>query len=56
MDIPNIVPILALVTMLIFIVFALINKREVEERLQDKDAPKSTLAKDGPSKGTPVDV
>ena len=56
MDIPNIVPILALVTMLIFIVFALFNKKKVEERLQDDGAPKSTLAKDGPSKGKPVDV
>ncbi len=56
MDIPYIVPILALVTMFIFIVFALINKQKVDQRLQDEDAPKSTLAKDGPSKGKPVDV
>ncbi len=56
MDIPNIVPLLALVTTLAFIGFALWSKREIKERMEDDTVPKSTLAKDTPSDGKPVDV
>lgn len=56
MDIPNIVPILALVTLLMLIVFAMISKKKVEDRLEDPDAPKSTLAKDARSEGEPADL
>lgn len=56
MDITYLAVILALGTMLAFIVFALASKAKTEERLEDPDAPKSTLASDKSSKGKPVDV
>ncbi len=39
---------LFLVTMLAFLAWALLSKKETEERLDDPAAPKSSLAKDGP--------
>ncbi len=44
-----IVPLLALMTMLAFIVFALVSKHRTEEKLDDPNAPKSRLAKDAPN-------
>ncbi|WP_300039167.1 hypothetical protein [uncultured Roseobacter sp.] len=56
MDFTFLIVILALVTMLAVIVFALVSKAKVEKRLADDDNPKSTLATDKASDGTPVDV
>ena len=47
---------LAFVTLILWIVIAQVSKRKVEERMDDPNAPKSTLAKDVPSNGTPPDV
>jgi hypothetical protein len=49
MDFAYIVPILALVTLLAVIVFAMMSKKRTEERLHDSNAPKSTLAPDASS-------
>jgi hypothetical protein len=46
-----IVPLLSLLTLLAVMAFALISKARVEERRHDPNAPKSTLAKDGPQGG-----
>ncbi len=35
-------------TMLAFLAWATLSKKRTEERLADPDAPKSSLAKDGP--------
>ena len=51
MDYSWIVPLLALVTMLAVLIFALASKARIEERRHDPNAPKSTLAKDGPQGG-----
>ncbi len=51
MDYSALVPILALGTLLAVCIFALVSKARVEERRHDPDAPKSTLAKDGPQGG-----
>jgi hypothetical protein len=48
MDLSFIVPLLALFTLLAVAVFALVSKSRVEQRRHDPNAPKSTLAKDGP--------
>ncbi|MGR3502799.1 hypothetical protein [Pseudaestuariivita sp.] len=56
MDVPFIVPILALITILGFLIFALKGKSDVAARKDDASAPKSTLAKDKSSSGTPADV
>ncbi|WP_298843752.1 hypothetical protein [uncultured Roseobacter sp.] len=56
MDFTYLIVILALVTMLAVIVFALVSKAKVENRLADEDSPKSTLAADKASDGKPVDV
>ncbi|KIN71764.1 hypothetical protein [Sulfitobacter guttiformis] len=47
---------LAFSTLLAAIFFAYISKRKVDERLHDKRAPKSTLAKDQDSHAKPADV
>lgn len=39
---------LFLITMLAVMAFAWISKRKVEARMDDPNAPKSSLAKDGP--------
>ncbi|WP_439523619.1 hypothetical protein [Marivita sp.] len=44
-----IVPLLALMTMLTFIVFALVSKHRTEEQRNDPSAPKSRLAEDAPN-------
>ncbi|MBC7736962.1 MAG: hypothetical protein H7245_07005 [Candidatus Saccharibacteria bacterium] len=51
MDYAWIVPLLALVTMLAVLIFAMASKARIEERRHDPNAPKSTLAKDGPQGG-----
>ncbi len=58
MDFAYIIPLLALITLLAVLVFALVNKRKTEERRMDPNAPRSTLAADAPShtKGAPPDV
>ena len=50
MEMTFIVPVLALITMLAVIVFALWSKHKTEERRQDGSAPKSALAADGPTR------
>lgn len=39
--------VLPAVTFAAFIVFAVVSKRRTEARMEDPDAPKSSLAKDG---------
>ncbi len=57
MDFAFIVPLLALTTLLAVLVFALVNKKKTEERLQDPNAPRSTLASDAPNHASaPPDV
>lgn len=51
MTFPSIVPILFMITLLGGLLFALINRKAVNERLDDPSVPKSTLAKDGPQGG-----
>jgi hypothetical protein len=51
MDFIWIVPLLSLLTLLSVLVFALVSKERIEERRHDPNAPKSTLAKDGPQGG-----
>ena len=46
-----IVPFLSMLTLLGLALFALVSKARVEERHHDPNAPKSTLAKDGPQGG-----
>jgi hypothetical protein len=50
MDITLLLPLLALMTITSGAVFALWSKNRTEKRRHDANAPKSTLAKDGPSK------
>ncbi|MFN3724052.1 MAG: hypothetical protein ACK4VZ_13500 [Paracoccaceae bacterium] len=45
------IPFLSLLTMLAILIFAMVSKARVEERRHDPNAPKSTLAKDGPQGG-----
>lgn len=56
MDMPYIIVILALVTMLIVLIYAIVGKTQIEARRKDPESPKSTLAKDKASDGKPVDV
>ncbi len=49
LDFGFLIPLLALVTLLIVAVLALRSKAKVEQRRDDPDAPKSTLAVDAPS-------
>lgn len=56
MDFTYLIVILALLTMLAVLVFALVSKAKVENRIEDDDTPKSTLAADKKSDGKPVDV
>ncbi len=51
-----IVAVLIAVTFGAVLVFAIISKKKTEERLEDDDAPKSTLASDKSSTGNPADV
>jgi len=56
MDFEFFIPLMALVTMLIFLVFALVNMFKTQQRLDDPNATKSTLARDKRSDGKPADV
>lgn len=51
-----IVLLLAMFTLLAFVVLAIISKRKTEARMEDDTARKSTLAKDKSSHGKPADV
>lgn len=51
-----IIVILALLTMLGAIIFALVSKHKLEQRMENPVAPKSTLAADKSSTGKPADV
>jgi len=51
MDFTWIVPLLSLGTLLAVVVFALVSKVAIEERIDDTTIPRSTLAKDGPQGG-----
>lgn len=48
-----IVPLLSMLTLLAVCVFAMLSKANIERRRHDPGAPKSSLAKDGPT-GDPV--
>ncbi|WP_187431165.1 hypothetical protein ROLI_008650 [Roseobacter fucihabitans] len=56
MDFTYLIVILALITMLAAIVFALVSKARLEARMDDPNSTKSTLAADKSSKGKPADV
>ncbi len=56
MDVWFLVPLLFLITVLAVIVFALVSKCKVENRMDDPDAPKSTLAADQSSRAKPADA
>lgn len=43
------VPLLALITILAFIIFALVSKKRTDEKLHDPNASKSRLAEDAPN-------
>jgi H+/Cl- antiporter ClcA len=51
MDYAWLIPFLSLFTLLAVAVFALVSKARIEARRHDPNAPKSTLAKDGPQNG-----
>lgn len=44
-------PFLALFTLGVVLVFALLSRKRIRDRMKDPNAPKSTLAKDGPQGG-----
>ncbi|MEO0745637.1 MAG: hypothetical protein AAFU86_10435 [Pseudomonadota bacterium] len=48
MDVTYLLGILALSTLGIVVIFALVSKHKTEQRMEDDDAPKSRLAKDAP--------
>ena len=50
MDIGTFLPFLALFTLIAVLIFAAVSKRRVEQRRKDDEAPKSTLAEDGPDR------
>ncbi|PZX18896.1 hypothetical protein LX81_00589 [Palleronia aestuarii] len=47
MDFAWLIPLLALITLLVVLVLALRSKQHTENRRQDPNAPKSSLAADG---------
>lgn len=51
MDYSWLIPFLALFTLLGVCIFALVSKERTDARRHDPNAPKSTLAKDGPQGG-----
>ena len=51
MDLIWLLPLLAMFTLLAVIVFALVSKKQVEERRRDPTAPKSALAPDSKGPG-----
>lgn len=56
MDWTSLIGLLAVVTLLLCVGLAYLSKRRVDARMEDPEAPKSTLAADVPSRGTPADV
>ena len=56
MDGGFIVIMLALFTLLTFVIMAIVSKKKTEERMEDETAEKSTLAADKSSHGKPADV
>lgn len=56
MDWTSLIGALALVTLLTWIGIAYLAKRKTEDRMDNPDAPKSTLAKDKNSHAKPADV
>ena len=56
MDWTSLVGLLAFFTLAVFAVLAFVSKQQVEKRIENGDAPRSTLAKDKNSHGTPADV
>lgn len=56
MDSSILIGAMAFTTILGVAAFAYYSKRKVDERMEDDTAPKSTLAKDKDSHGTPADV
>jgi len=56
MDTGSLVAFLALFTLLAVCVFALWSKRKTEDKIDDPDATKSTLAADKASDGKPAGV
>ncbi|WP_165586919.1 hypothetical protein [Pseudaestuariivita atlantica] len=56
MDIPYVVPILALLTLLGVTVLAIRSQQKVQHRMDSDKARKSTLAADKASDGTPADA
>ncbi len=51
MDTTFFLPLLTMITLLAVVIFALVSKHRTEQRRHDPNAPKSTLAKDGPQGG-----
>ncbi len=49
MTIEFFLPLLALTTMLAFIIFALVDKHRTERKMKDPEAKKSRLAEDAPN-------
>jgi hypothetical protein len=47
-DVNFFLPLLAMLTLLGVVIFALVSKRRVEEKRHDPNSEKSTLAKDAP--------
>lgn len=56
MDWTYLVGALAFVTLITWIIIAQLSKRKVEKRMDDAEAPKSTLAEDKSATGKPADV
>lgn len=56
MDWTSLIAALAFFTLLVGVLFAFVSKQQVDKRIDNPDAPKSTLAKDVPSQDTPADV
>lgn len=56
MDTGFIVILLALFTLLAFVIMAIVSKQKTEQRMEDDSAEKSTLAADKSSHGKPADV
>jgi hypothetical protein len=54
MDVWFFLPLLTMVTLLAVVVFALVSKARTEALMRDPNAPKSTLASDGPGPNTPT--
>ncbi len=56
MDWTSLIAVLAFFTLLVWVTIAFVSKQQIEKRIENPDAPKSTLAKDKSSHGTPADV